>query len=156
MHAASNKPNFIHLQLPVRGSIDSKRATVAYRIVESRLCWGIAICNPEDRYVRKEGRERSTTALEERPNSIELSVLKTLAVGVTHNLLLAKDVGSPLSMVGVMAATEALSVALDNADDTYAMLSTEFLERCILRTLNSISARSQWIGNLVFDLSHFG
>ena len=154
MHSTTSKPNFMHLRVTYHGV--QKRATVAYMIDGSKLKWGVAICNEEvDKYVRKEGRRVSSDALTERANSIELHVLRTLAVGVAQGVLLARDVGSPFSLKGANAASEALAAMLDAAEDTFALLSTEFLERCILHTLDIVSVRRQYIGGIVFDASYF-
>ena len=154
MHSNSTRPNFMHLHVTYHGV--PKRATVAYVIDGSKLRWGVAICNEEvDKYERAEGRRVSTDALTEKSNSVELHVLRTVAVGVAHHILLARDVGSPFSLTGVLAADEALGKMLDSAEDTFALLSTEFLERCIEHTLEAVSIRSQCIGDLVFDSSHF-
>ena len=154
MHSVSNKPNFMHLNIVYHNV--PKRATVAYAIEGSKLVWGVAICNEEvDRYERAEGRRVSSDALTEKANSIELHVLRSVAIGVAHEVLLSRDCGSPFSMEGVNAADVVLTTMLDSAEDTFAMLSTEFLQRCILHTLDIVSVRRQCIGGIVFDTSYF-
>lgn len=132
---------------------NGKRSTIAYRVVEDELRWGVALCHRKDTYVRKIGRELANAALASNFNRIKLITLKTLAVGVVHNRLL--EASSPFTLPGVLALDEQLSKVLEDADNPFDMLSCEFFEQVIFHTSEVATLRSQKVGNLTFDLSHF-
>jgi hypothetical protein len=147
----SNRISFMHLHLT-----NKRRFCVAYEVVESQLRFAVSRCHAsEPKYVRAEGRRIASDGLVQRCNHVELHVIKSLAVAALHESLRGANTGVPLSMAGINAVTEAAKKALEDHEDTFGLLSTEFMERVLVFILGKAYLGNIYKGGMSFGLEYF-
>lgn len=136
-----------------------RRATIAYECVGDQLRWGVAVCNPRDRFIKAFGRRIASDALTMHPNSINLYTLTRLAVaGLITDLNNANSQSVTrqyLALAGLNALTASVSKAFEDADNPFDLMSSEFLERTIMYVFEKSTLRRQQAGNNVYGIDFF-
>lgn len=146
--------SFLHIHLQ-----NSRRACVGWRFREGNLEFGMALCHPDEKYYLKtEARKHATIAVNERPNTIPLFVLKSLAIAEISVAMSEIEEELPIGLKGINVMCAQLDKFVFEAppEKSFELLRGEFIENTILVAIDSRRRpRRVWAGGYTFTLEDF-